>query len=70
MIIYASSLRLTTTRFSSQATVCVVLVLGSEAVPYNSVQVTTFSAPVPSFGGTSVVQGVLTPASHTASEGW
>lgn len=56
-------------RFSSQATVCVVLVLGSEAVPYSSVQIRTFSAPVPTFGGTSAVESVLAPAGHAASEG-
>jgi hypothetical protein len=58
-----------TTQFSSQATVCFALMLGSEAVSGSSIQITTFSVPVPIFGDTSAVEGVLTAARNTASGG-
>jgi hypothetical protein len=47
--------------------------LGSEAAPDNSAElspeVTTYTLPVPVFGDTSAVEGVLTAARHTAAQG-
>jgi hypothetical protein len=56
-----------------QVTICFGLTLGYEAAPSSSVEfppkVTTYSLPVPVFGDTSAVEGVLTAARHTATEG-
>ncbi|XP_021932406.1 nuclear pore complex protein NUP62-like isoform X2 [Zootermopsis nevadensis] len=53
--------------------VCFMLMLGSEAAPGSSAEfspkVTTYTLPVPVFGDTSAVEGVLTAARHTAAEG-
>lgn len=50
-----------------------MLMLGSEAAPGSSAEfspkVTTYTLPVPVFGDTSAVEGVLTAARHTAAEG-
>jgi hypothetical protein len=56
-----------------QVSICSVLMLGCQAAPGSSIEfspeVTTYSLPVPVFGDTSAVEGVLTAARHTEAEG-